>query len=91
MLYMLNITVLSPAVPGEDYQEVTQELVFGPNSTTICTFVAVFDDESLESAETFTVSLTTAVEDSAVVSLSVHEVTVQILEDPTDGNQVVDR
>ena len=77
------------AIPGEDYQEVTKRLVLGPSSTTICTGIQVINDNALESTEAFTVSLTAAVEDSAVVSLSLQNAIVQILEDLTDG-EVVD-
>ena len=76
------------AVPDEDYQAVTQELVFGPSSTATCIYIQVFDDDTLESAENFTVSLISAAGDSTFVNFSLKEANVQILEDPTDGEEV---
>ena len=87
--YISLISIFSlSAVPGEDYQEIKQqELVFGPSSTAFCTNIKIFDDQTLESTEAFTVSLTTAVEDSSVVGLSLQTTIVRILEDPTDGEK----
>ena len=62
--------------------------MFGPSNTNICTYIQVFDDDALEDTETFTVSLSKAVEDSTVLNLTLPDATVQILEDPTDGKEV---
>ena len=82
------IISFSSAAPGMDYEVVTQELMFGPGNTVVCTNIRVFDDGVLESTETFNVSLSKTAEDSTVVSLLLQRAIVQILEDPTDGKEL---
>ena len=78
----------SSAVPGIDYEVIIQqELMFRPGNIAICTNIQIFDDEALESMESFNVSLTKTAEDRSVVSLLLQTAIVQILEDPTDGEE----
>ncbi len=55
----------------------------------MCSYINIYDDDALESTESFTVSLTAAIEDSTVVSFSVQNLTVLIDEDSTDGENVL--
>ena len=88
-MYIICSSFFCLAIPGEDYEEVLrQELVFAPRNTAICIDIQVYADDVVESTETFTVSLTTAVEDSTVVIQSVHKATVQIFDSSSAGEEV---
>lgn len=62
-----------------------KELTFGPSITFACIPIFVLNDDVLESTENFTLVLMHSLQDTAVVSFSVQQATVEILEDSDDG------
>ena len=62
-----------------------QKLTFGPSISSVCIPIVVLNDDALESTENFTLVLSHSLQDVAVVSFSVQQTTVEILEDSIDG------
>ena len=74
------------ALLGEDYKAIKEQaLTFGPSISTICIPILILDDDALESTENITLFLSPSLEDISVVSFSVQQASVEILEDSIDG------
>ena len=64
----------------EDYESISSELTFDPMRSRVCIFVAIQDDDLLESVEEIGVSLTTE-EDQVILSPDVAVIAIT----DTDG------
>ena len=71
------------AAPGEDYIELTTELVFSISGAVHCANITILDDDILEATESFYVFLSQGVNDECLFSQQ--QIIVEILEDPSDS------
>ena len=80
-----KILISALAIPSRDYEPIIQEVVFEPNTSSVCVPIVVVNDRYLESEERFDVVLSQAMGESSAVSFSPKMASVVILDDPEDG------